>query len=98
MRINTNLEQLEKMEDTVDRYSQLNIQKMEQSNINVSRISAVGANGGLIRPVEGGTYTVNDKIIFDLSNHYNGRHVTNIVPLVAYKILTGLNIIAFLDQ
>jgi len=96
MRINTNLEQLEKMEDTVDRYSQLILQKMEQSNINVSRISAVGANGGLIRPVEGGTYTVNEEIIFDLSNHYNGMHVSNIAPLVAYKIAKGLNINAYI--
>ncbi len=94
--VNTTLEQLNHVDRIVNTHTKLILQKLERAGINMSRINAVGANGGLIRPVDGGTYIVNKPILEDLSNHFNGMHVSNIAPIIAHKIAEGLNIAAYI--
>src|SRR5699024_583877 len=38
--------------------SQLIMKTIKQAGINLSKIDAIGANGGLLRPIPGGTYAV----------------------------------------
>lgn len=59
-------------------------------------MDAVSANGGLLRPIEGGTYIVTKEVLDDLRNSYNGKHASNLGGILAYEIAKGLNIPAYI--
>lgn len=42
------------------------------SGINVSKIDAISSIGGMLKPMEGGTYIVTDTMIADLKRNYSG--------------------------
>ncbi|MBO1004318.1 butyrate kinase [Pseudogracilibacillus auburnensis] len=71
------------------------LQLLIDAGINMSKLDAVAANGGLLRPVEGGTYEVTEDVLIDLKNSYNGKHASNLGGILAYEIAHGLNIPAF---
>ncbi|MCL1983177.1 MAG: butyrate kinase, partial [Clostridiales bacterium] len=60
----------------LDRYESLMEQKplrlsclaefLQENDIDMKDLSAVVGRGGLVRPLEAGTYTVNDKMLADL--------------------------------
>jgi len=52
-------------------------------NDNVKQCDAVVAIGGLLRPVEGGTYLVNQKMIDDARGNFQGAHVSNLGCVLA---------------
>lgn len=68
---------------------------LNQAGINLSKLDAVGSNGGLLRPIEGGTYIINEDMLIDLRNNYNGKHVSNLGAIIAHEIAAGLNIVAY---
>ncbi len=51
---------------------------------------------GLLRPIEGGTYAVNDAMLEDLKTGFAGQHASNLGGILAYEIASGLNIPAFI--
>lgn len=72
------------------------LEMLSNTSINLSKLDAVCSNGGILRPVEGGTYLVNEALITDLTNDYNGKHASNLGGLIAYEIANGLNISAYI--
>ncbi|MEC3839273.1 butyrate kinase [Bacillus amyloliquefaciens] len=72
------------------------LESLHEQGINISKFDAVCARGGLIRPIEGGTYEVNDAMITDLKNGYNGQHASNLGGIIAREIADGLNIPAYI--
>ena len=52
--------------------------------------------GGLLRPIEGGTYAVNEAMLEDLRNGYSGEHASNLGGIIAYEIAIRLNIPSFI--
>lgn len=38
------------------------LETLDEEGINLSKLNAVCGRGGLLRPIEGGTYTVNEKL------------------------------------
>ncbi|OIK11721.1 butyrate kinase [Bacillus sp. MUM 116] len=72
------------------------LETLEHEGINISKLSAVCGRGGLLRPVEGGTYAVNDKMLLDLRNGYSGQHASNLGGIIAYEIASGLNIPSYI--
>lgn len=69
---------------------------LDYEGINISKISAVGAIGGLLRPIEGGTYKVNAPMLYDLKTAQYGEHVSNLGGIIAHDIASGLNIDAYI--
>ena len=49
-------------------------------------INAIVGRGGLLRPLDGGVYKVNDKMITDAKNNLQGEHVSNIGCYLAFNI------------
>src|SRR5699024_12287249 len=47
------------------------LKKLNETGINVSRLNAVTSIGGLLGPVEGGTYKANKEMLPDSSNNDN---------------------------
>lgn len=69
---------------------------LDHEGINSSKLDAVCGRGGLLRPIEGGTYEVNEAMIEDLKMGYNGEHASNLGGIIASEIASGLNIPAFI--
>ncbi|MCM3724519.1 butyrate kinase [Neobacillus cucumis] len=72
------------------------LETLDNEGINISKLSAVCGRGGLLRPIEGGTYQVNDLMLKDLRSGYAGQHASNLGGIIAYEIASGLNIPAFI--
>lgn len=72
------------------------LDKLDYEGINISKLSAVCGRGGLLQPIEGGTYEVNEAMLYDLRIGYNGEHPSNLGGILAHEIADGLNINAFI--
>jgi butyrate kinase len=62
------------------------IKELEQSHIEVEKIEAIVARGGLIRPIKSGVYRINDRMKEDLRNGLLGEHASNLGGLIADEI------------
>lgn len=69
---------------------------LETEGMNISKLDAVCGRGGLLRPIEGGTYSVNEAMIKDLRKGFSGQHASNLGGILAKEIAVGLNIPAFI--
>jgi butyrate kinase len=72
------------------------LETLDHEGINISRLSAVCGRGGLLRPIEGGTYAVNEMMLQDLRAGYSGQHASNLGGIIAEKIASGLNIPSYI--
>ncbi|WP_153122858.1 butyrate kinase [Peribacillus tepidiphilus] len=92
-------ETINSYENIIDQYDfrkNTILETLHEEGINVSKLSAVCGRGGLLRPIEGGTYIVNEEMLHDLRIGYNGQHASNLGGILAYEIASGLNIPAFI--
>lgn len=86
-------------ESIIDQYEfrkQTILETLDHEGINISKLSAVCGRGGLLRPIEGGTYSVNDAMLGDLRAGFAGQHASNLGGILAYEIASGLNIPSFI--
>jgi butyrate kinase len=72
------------------------LETLDNEGINISKLSAVCGRGGLLRPIKGGTYAVNDLMLKDLQSGHSGQHASNLGGIIAHEIAAGLNIPAFI--
>jgi butyrate kinase len=92
-------DQLNKFTNMADQYllrKKTILETLDMDGINISKINAVCARGGLLRPIEGGTYKVNEAMLRDLRSGYAGQHASNLGGIIAYEISSGLNIPAYI--
>ncbi len=62
----------------------------------INELDAVVGRGGFIRPVEGGTYIIDDYMLEDLKNAVYGEHASNLGAILAYEIGQEFDIPAFI--
>ena len=67
-----------------------------ESGIPFSDISAVVGRGGLLRPLEGGVYEVNERMKSDLSAERYGTHASNLGALLADALAAEIGVKAFI--
>lgn len=72
------------------------LETLDYEEINISKLNAVCGRGGLLRPIEGGTYAVNEAMLEDLKIGYAGQHASNLGGILAHEIASGLNIPALI--
>ncbi|WP_019415016.1 butyrate kinase [Paenisporosarcina sp. TG20] len=72
------------------------LESLDEEGINISKLSAVCGRGGLLRPISGGTYAVNEEMLIDLKKGYSGQHASNLGGILAFEIATGLNIPSYI--
>jgi len=72
------------------------IRILREKNVVLDKIQAVVGRGGLLKPIEGGTYTVNDVMIADLKKGILGDHPSNCGGLIAYAISKALGSESFI--
>jgi butyrate kinase len=59
---------------------------LDECGFEASDLDAVTGRGGLVRPIEGGTYTVNDTLVEDLKEGIAGQHASNLGGLIARQM------------
>ena len=69
---------------------------LNANGINITKLSGVVGRGGLLKPMEGGTYRVNSAMLEDLKNPPMGQHASNLGAMIANQIASQLNIPAFI--
>lgn len=82
-------EEIEKFERVVDQYEfRMNIitDTLEENNIPVSGLDGIIGRGGLLNPIQGGTYEVNDRMLEDLKAGVQGEHASNLGGIIARAI------------
>jgi butyrate kinase len=72
------------------------LQVLEENQINISKFSAVVGRGGVLKPIPGGTYRVNEAMLKDLYTGRYGEHASNLGAILAHEIATPLHIPAFI--
>lgn len=93
------LETIKKYKRIFDQYDfrkEIILNFLKEKNIKLSELSSVVGRGGLIKPLESGTYYVNEKMIEDLKEAKRGEHASNLGAVLAYEIAKPLNIPAFI--
>jgi len=84
-----NPEELAKFENIADQHEfrkNTILTLLKEKGVNLSEIDAFVGRGGLLHPMEGGTYRVNEKMLDDLRNRPMGQHASNLGALIAYEL------------
>ncbi len=68
---------------------------LSAEKVKLDELSAVVARGGMLKPVPGGTYLVNDEMLETLRSGVQGQHASNLGGILADSIAGPLNIPAF---
>ncbi len=93
--IRHDVSELDAYENIIDQYEFRKttiLETLDNEGINISKLNAVCGRGGLLKPIQGGTYKVNDEMLHDLRIGYAGQHASNLGGILAYEIASGLNI------
>lgn len=72
------------------------LESLVEAGINPNDFAAVVGRGGLLHPMEGGTYEVNDKMIEDLKVGILGEHASNLGGIIAREIATNAVVPSFI--
>ncbi|MDR7869210.1 MAG: butyrate kinase, partial [Tissierellaceae bacterium] len=90
------LSKYEKIKDQNDFRKNLILETLEKNNIDVKSFNAVIGRGGLLKPIEGGTYLVNERMLEDLKIGIQGDHASNLGGLIAYDIAKENSVEAYI--
>lgn len=86
--------------DTI--YDQLGFRKevilnvLKEKGININELDAVVGRGGMLKPIEGGTYEVNDAMVEDLKVGVQGPHASNLGGILSNEIAKEIGKRAFI--
>ncbi|MGV3041501.1 butyrate kinase [Staphylococcus rostri] len=61
-------------------------QTLETQQIQLTTIDAIACRGGLLKPIVGGTYTVNTPMYDDLASGQYGLHASNLSGMIGYQL------------
>jgi len=92
-------ELINSFENIIDQYEfrkNIILEKLDEEGFNISKLNAVCGRGGLLKPIEGGTYAVNEAMLKDLRESVAGQHASNLGGIIAYEIAKALNIPSYI--
>jgi len=82
--------------DEFDFRKQIIIKNLEEQKIALKDLSAIVGRGGLLKPISGGTYRINDKMLEDLKAGARGQHASNLGGILAHEIAKEVNIPSYI--
>lgn len=66
------------------------LSELKQAGIELSSIDVVVGRGGLVKPIPGGVYRVNDALLRDLRDERTRSHASNLGGVLAYAIARAI--------
>ncbi len=82
--------------DQLESRKEIILDALEENNIPLESLNAIVGRGGLLKPIEGGTYEINEVMLEDLKSGSRGEHASNLGGILAYEIAKNLNIRSFI--
>ena len=82
--------------DQIDFRKDIIVNILKKKNFDLNTLAAVVGRGGMLKPMESGTYKVNDDMLEDLKVGVQGQHASNLGGILADRIAKELNIPAFI--
>lgn len=92
--IRHDVDELKKFEKISDQYQyrmNLILNELKDSHIEIDKINAIVARGGLIKPIKSGVYRINEQMKADLRQGFLGEHASNLGGLIADEIAKQIN-------
>ena len=80
------LQGVSSMEDNAALRKPLILNYLKEQGVDLKEFDAIVGRGGLVRPLLGGTYAVNEKMLEDLRSCTYGTHVCNLGGILAAEI------------
>ena len=71
------------------------ISALEKANFDCHNLTGICGRGGMLKPLESGTYMISDEMVRDLCEAKYGQHASNLGTLIAYEIGKNYNIPAY---
>lgn len=68
------------------------IKMLEEKGVQLEYFDAIVGRGGLLNPLEGGTYLVDEDLVRTLHNAPGGEHASNLGGIIAYHLGRSINI------
>lgn len=65
---------------------------LNKNQIDLKTIDSISARGGLLKPIDGGTYGVNRLMLDELTGFTNGEHASNLSAIIAHELGREYNI------
>jgi len=92
-------DEIAKYNSIIDQYEfrkNIILETLNEKGINITKLNGVVGRGGLLKPIPGGTYEVNNQMLEELRLGARGEHASNIGGIIAYEIASQLNIPSFI--
>ena len=92
-------EEIEKYETIYDQFEfrkEVILNVLKEKNFDIKTLNAVVGRGGMLKPMEGGTYAVNEQMLEDLKVGVQGQHASNLGGILSNQIGKELGIPAFI--
>lgn len=70
--------------------------ELDEAGIELKSLNAVVGRGGLMKPLAGGTYQVNEQMVKEMEKAERGEHASNLGSVIAYQLATELQIPAYI--
>ncbi|WP_422484461.1 butyrate kinase [Gudongella sp. DL1XJH-153] len=80
------LSEFDRMIDQLKFRKDIIIDALKKNNVGIESFDAIVGRGGLLKPIEGGTYEVNEEMLKDLQEGSRGEHASNLGAILAYEI------------
>lgn len=71
-------------------------QELIAAGIELTTLNAVVGRGGLMKPLAGGTYLINEAMVNEMEKAERGEHASNLGSVIAYQLGLELNVPAFI--
>ena len=89
------LSQFSSLKEQKDFRKEKIIEVLKKHNISLDQLEIVIGRGGILKPIEAGTYRVNNRLMNDLIQS-KVKHASNLGGIIAYEIATDLGIPAYI--
>jgi butyrate kinase len=97
--IRHSIKELSKYKRMFDQYEyreNVILKTLSKNNVDINSLTGIVGRGGLLKPIEGGTYEVGEIMLRDLRAEIQGEHACNLGGVIAYDIAQRLGIKAFI--
>ncbi len=69
---------------------------LQEKGCQLEQFSAIVARGGLLKPLSGGTYLVDEYLVRESHNAPGGEHASNLGAIIAYHLAQRVNLPAYI--
>ncbi|MEY8255280.1 butyrate kinase [Clostridium perfringens] len=82
--------------DQLDFRKEVILKVLKEKGIDINELDAVVGRGGMLKPIEGGTYEVNESMVEDLKIGVQGPHASNLGGILSNEIAKEIGKRAFI--